>query len=157
MLETIRKGYWQPDKAVVENLAKEFADSAQEVGMACCDHTCNNPLLLNFAQAVLLSVPGLASKADALRQALEAVKNPAVAAQKAAAAAKEEKPQGAAPPSQQPPPGEARKEVEGYELQEVRQPGLTSAPIPYLFILGFLGLLFLLRLGWRKAGAIRKR
>uniref|UniRef100_A0A7C5ER45 Cobaltochelatase subunit CobN n=1 Tax=Desulfobacca acetoxidans TaxID=60893 RepID=A0A7C5ER45_9BACT len=157
MLETIRKGYWQPDKAVVETLAKEFADSAQEVGMACCDHTCNNPLLLNFAQAVLLSVPGLASKADALRQALEAVKNPAVAAQKAAAAAKEEKPQGAAPPSQQPPPGEARKEVEGYELQEVRQPGLTSAPIPYLFILGFLGFLFLLRLGWRKAGAIRKR
>ncbi len=157
MLETIRKGYWQPDQTVIENLAREFADNAQEVGMACCDHTCNNPLLLDFTRAVLLSVPGLAPQAEALQQAIEAVKNPAAAAKKAAVALGQLKPPPTAAPSDQPQPTKVEKQVEGYEMQEVNRSGLTSAPIPYLFILGFLGILLLLRLGWRQVGTIRKK
>lgn len=154
MLETVRKGYWQPDRAVVETLAKELADTAKEVGLACCDHTCNNPLLADFAQAVLVSVPGLTDQAAVLQQALQAVKDPA-AAQAAAAAALARK-QAAAPDDQSQAKG-AQKPVEGYEMQEVNKTGLSSAPIPYLFIGGFLVFLWLLRLGWRRAGQLRGR
>jgi len=159
LLETIRKGYWHPDQKVIETLAKEFAESAREVGMACCDHTCNNPLLLDFARAVLLSLPGLAPQAEALQQAMEAVKNPATAVKGPAAATlgQSKSPPTATAPAEPYKVVEAKKEVEGYEMQEINRTGLTSAPIPYLFLLGFLGFLFLLRFGWRQGRPLRKK
>lgn len=60
MLETVRKDYWKPDKKVVETLAKEYAESVKEVGLACCDHTCNNlhqPLPLSVICSIFLSTP----------------------------------------------------------------------------------------------------
>jgi cobaltochelatase CobN len=155
MLETVRKGYWKPDKQVIETLSKEYAESAKEVGLACCDHTCNNPLLTEFTAAVLMSVPGLANQAKALKQALEAMKKPAPAAKAISgpAAPEGKKPAAAAPAKggQASPEGN-RQKVEGYEVQEVNRTGFSAAPIPYLFIVGFLVFLALIRWGWRKKG-----
>ncbi|WP_245695137.1 cobaltochelatase subunit CobN [Desulforhopalus singaporensis] len=60
MLETVRKGYWHPDEKVTKKLAAEYAVSVVEKGVACCDHTCNNPML-NQMVVNLISLPGVLS------------------------------------------------------------------------------------------------
>ncbi|MDR2529271.1 MAG: cobaltochelatase subunit CobN [Synergistaceae bacterium] len=60
MLETARKGYWNASEEARRKLAVEYAVSVVNRGLACCDHTCNNP---RFHQMVmnLISIPGLMS------------------------------------------------------------------------------------------------
>ena len=58
MLEAVRKGYWQADEAVQRRLAVEYAVNVVEKGVACCDHTCNNPLL-NQMVVSIISLPGV--------------------------------------------------------------------------------------------------
>ncbi len=60
MLETYRKGYWQADQTQLETLAAEYAKSIVAKGIACCDHTCNNPLL-NQMVVSIISIPGVVS------------------------------------------------------------------------------------------------
>ena len=60
MLETTRKGYWQADESVKKKLAVEYALNVVESGVACCDHTCNNPLL-NQMVVNIISLPGVMS------------------------------------------------------------------------------------------------
>ncbi|MDR1534787.1 MAG: cobaltochelatase subunit CobN [Planctomycetota bacterium] len=60
MLEAIRKGYWSPGEGTARTLAAEYALNVAAKGVACCDHTCNNPLL-NQMVANLISLPGLPS------------------------------------------------------------------------------------------------
>ncbi len=60
MLETHRKGYWQADQKKLETLAAEYAKSIVAKGIACCDHTCNNPLL-NQMVVSIISLPGVVS------------------------------------------------------------------------------------------------
>nr|WP_240194891.1 cobaltochelatase subunit CobN [Desulfobulbus rhabdoformis] len=58
MLETVRKGYWQPKEAVTQKLAAEYATNVVRRGVACCDHTCNNPML-NQMVVNIISMPGV--------------------------------------------------------------------------------------------------
>ncbi|MCL2029506.1 MAG: cobaltochelatase subunit CobN [Deltaproteobacteria bacterium] len=60
MLETARKGYWRASDEARQTLAVEYALSVLAKGLACCDHTCNNPL---FHQVVMniISLPGVMS------------------------------------------------------------------------------------------------
>lgn len=60
MLEAIRKVYWRADDATKKKLAVDYAVSVVEKGIACCDHTCNNPLL-NQMVANIISLPGVMS------------------------------------------------------------------------------------------------
>jgi cobaltochelatase CobN len=60
MLETIRKGYWQADDKVKQKLAVEYVSSVVAKGVACCDHTCNNPML-NQMVVSIISLPGVMS------------------------------------------------------------------------------------------------
>ncbi len=60
MLETARKGYWTPSKEMQKKLAVEYAVSVVKKGVACCDHTCNNPLL-NQMVVSIISLPGVMS------------------------------------------------------------------------------------------------
>jgi len=60
MLETTRKGYWQADEAVQQKLAVEYALNVITKGVACCDHTCNNPQL-NQMVLNIISLPGVLS------------------------------------------------------------------------------------------------
>jgi len=153
MLETVRKGYWKPDQKVIETLSKEYAETAKEVGLACCDHTCNNPLLTEFTSSVLMSVPGLENQVQEFKQALEAMKNPQPAAPDRTS---QSSPDGKNPPTDSPAklsppsPDGSNQKVDGYEMQEVNKSGFSAAPIPYLFIAGFLVFLVLIKVGWRK-------
>ncbi len=60
MLETVRKGYWQADDEIRQKLAVEYAVNVVEKGVACCDHTCNNPML-NQMVVNIISLPGVMS------------------------------------------------------------------------------------------------
>ncbi|MBQ9336035.1 MAG: cobaltochelatase subunit CobN [Lentisphaeria bacterium] len=60
MLEAVRKNYWTPELKVRQSLASEYARSVIRQGVACCDHTCNNPLL-NQMVVNLISMPGVLS------------------------------------------------------------------------------------------------
>ncbi|MDY6853673.1 MAG: cobaltochelatase subunit CobN [Thermodesulfobacteriota bacterium] len=60
MLESIRKDYWKADKNISKKLAVEYAVNVIEKGVACCDHTCNNPIL-NQMVLNIISIPGVMS------------------------------------------------------------------------------------------------
>jgi cobaltochelatase CobN len=60
MLEAVRKNYWAPDEKVSRKLAVEYALNVVDKGVACCDHTCNNPLL-NQMVVNIISLPGVMS------------------------------------------------------------------------------------------------
>jgi cobaltochelatase CobN len=60
MLETVRKGFWEPSEEVRRKLAVGYAMSVIERGVACCDHTCNNPML-NEMVVNVISLPGVMS------------------------------------------------------------------------------------------------
>jgi cobaltochelatase CobN len=60
MLEAIRKVYWNADETVQKKLAVEYAVNVIEKGVACCDHTCNNPFL-NQMVVNIISLPGVMS------------------------------------------------------------------------------------------------
>ena len=57
MLEVIRKGYWRAEKETVETLVKEYMETYVKIGLACCEHTCNNPFLSKFITQTYLSLP----------------------------------------------------------------------------------------------------
>ncbi|MGB9712089.1 MAG: cobaltochelatase subunit CobN [Dissulfurimicrobium sp.] len=58
MLEAARKGYWKADDRTLMRLSKEYALDVINKGVACCDHTCNNPLL-NQMVVNIISIPGV--------------------------------------------------------------------------------------------------
>jgi cobaltochelatase CobN len=60
MLESTRKGYWEAGDEIVRNLAAEYALNVIARGLACCDHTCNNPQL-NQMVLNIISLPGVMS------------------------------------------------------------------------------------------------
>ena len=53
MLEADRKGYWETPEVMKKNLARSYALSVIEKGVACCEHTCNNPMLQQFVTNII--------------------------------------------------------------------------------------------------------
>jgi cobaltochelatase CobN len=74
MLEAVRKGYWEPSEEARRKLAADYATSVIERGVACCDHTCNNPQLNQMVMNII-SLPGVMSPelAAQFRMAIEAM------------------------------------------------------------------------------------
>jgi cobaltochelatase CobN len=60
MLEAVRKDYWKPDEEITRKLAVEYAVNVIEKGVACCHHTCNNPMLNQMVYNII-SLPGVLS------------------------------------------------------------------------------------------------
>ncbi len=60
MLETIRKDYWKPDEKTINKLAVDYALNVVQKGVACCHHTCNNPILNQMVYNII-SLPGIMS------------------------------------------------------------------------------------------------
>ncbi|WP_028581804.1 cobaltochelatase subunit CobN [Desulfogranum japonicum] len=58
MLEADRKEYWKAPEEVKKDLARTYALNVIEKGVACCEHTCNNPMLQKFV-ANIVSLYGL--------------------------------------------------------------------------------------------------
>ena len=58
MLEADRKNYWKAPEEMKKKLAKTYALNVMEKGVACCEHTCNNPMLQQFVTNII-SLSGL--------------------------------------------------------------------------------------------------
>lgn len=142
MLETIRKGYWSPDKKVIAALAAEYAESVKEVGLACAHHICANPPLAEFTLNALRSVPGLEKEELAFRRDLQAVQDQGSAVKSQMSENKIDNNRRAVPSGNS-------QAVEGYEMQDVRMSQAVAIPaMPYMFIAGFLTFIGLIALGW---------
>jgi cobaltochelatase CobN len=53
MLEADRKGYWQAPLEMKKNLARTYALSVIEKGVACSEHICNNPKLQRVVTEII--------------------------------------------------------------------------------------------------------
>ena len=53
MLEADRKKYWKAPEGMKKKLAKTYALNVIEKGVACCEHTCNNPMLQQFVTNII--------------------------------------------------------------------------------------------------------
>jgi len=58
MLEADRKKYWKAPQEMKKKLVRTYATNVIEKGVACCEHTCNNPMLQQFV-ANIISLHGL--------------------------------------------------------------------------------------------------
>ncbi|MDY0038753.1 MAG: cobaltochelatase subunit CobN [Desulforhabdus sp.] len=167
LLEAVRKEYWKADEKTRQKLAVEYATSVVEKGVACCDHTCNNPLL-NQMVVNIVSIPGimapqlverfkiamekatgkqladhLAARQE-LHKALNAEFNPALSSQRTdqPPVQKNEAEQAVTQANQS-------ETVKGYKLEEVNkeeaESSLSSSGVQWfasLFIIAVIGLFF---------------
>ena len=165
MLEAVRKGYWQADEPITRKLAAEYAVNVVEKGVACCDHTCNNPLL-NQMVVGIISLPGVLSPeiVEAFKLAVEKAgaksldnqvaerkellaklssdagkPNPKINARDQKAAEHQDRDSG---------PADAKR-VEGYKMEEIKTQDettdLSSSGVQWaasLFVLLIIGLFF---------------
>ncbi len=53
MLEVIRKGYWKAPEEIKKDLVKTYVRDVIQKGLACCEHTCNNPMLQQFVVNII--------------------------------------------------------------------------------------------------------
>jgi cobaltochelatase CobN len=167
MLESIRKNYWKADEATRRKLAAEYAVNVVEQGVACCDHTCNNPLLNNMVMSII-SIPGVLSPeiVERFRLAVEHALKKSLD-QQATDMAEVKKQVNDGFNKQAPPEtkkeqkteadGKSKTNVEGYKMEEVNsQDKTTELPSSgaQWYALGFAtALLGLVAIGMR----IRKR
>lgn len=142
MLEAVRKGYYQAEREVLERLTMEYVETIKKIGLACCEHTCNNLLLRDFVGGVLESLPKGRELFRAYNEAFYALKggNPLPRAEERV-------------PDKAPGKGIYLKPnlIKGYKLEEQRlsQRGEGRAsgypfPILYFLIYTALSLIFLL-------------
>ena len=158
MLEAIRKGYWKPDKKVVQELAKKYVEVANKVGLACCEHTCNNPLLSKFIVNTLMGIPGMKKSVEKYKKLWKnihkvsgyviEVENTFKKVQKET---KTKQKMGRAPGSK----GVKKPIVKGYLMKEIKKkenssPG-SSNTFPYLYAIAFIVALLVFLRGFRRS------
>ena len=148
MLEAVRKGFWDAAPAVRTELARDYAASVIENGVACCDHTCNNPLLHQMVMD-LISVPGVMTPETVakFRVAVERAAKKSLSEQ-----VRELREQRAKLGKARPEPaaasraeGDAPKPVRGYKMKETRddETRMSSSGIRWVSILILTGLIAL--------------
>jgi cobaltochelatase CobN len=172
MLETSRKDYWKPDPKVLETLATQYAKSIIQKGIACCDHTCNNPML-NQMVVSIISIPGVLSPklVEQFKLAVEQMAKQPLDEQVADRKALLEKLSAPAPEKQKTTPSDASQSnkslseksdqpdnldvVEGYKMEKIEKNDdttqMTSSGIEWMAVLAVLAIM-----GLAAFGAFRK-
>lgn len=62
MIETVRKGYWQAEDSVLDNMLIEFNQTIEEVGLSCNLNVCNNEKLIEFISDKISNISSLSPK-----------------------------------------------------------------------------------------------
>ena len=174
MLEAVRKDYWAADDQTVQNLAVEYAVNVVQEGVACCDHTCNNPFLNQMVVSVI-SLPGLMSpemvekfklavekaagktldqQVSDMRQVQEALTAGFSPGGYGDRSAQESNPGDQGGPRAENQAGPELKSVEGFKMEdldpEVEQAETTSSGVQWLAGLFVLAIMAVFALGWRR-------
>ncbi|MBE9546804.1 MAG: cobaltochelatase subunit CobN [Proteobacteria bacterium] len=174
MLEAVRKDYWRPDDKIKKKLAVEYALNVIEKGVACCHHTCNNPVL-NQMVVNIISLPGVMSPemVEKFKLAIEQAMGKILAEQVKARKDLQKKlnegftkrPQSVdkkvsrANPDQQKEvskKGDESKMVKGYKMEEIKTKD-ESTDISSSGVQWFASLFVILIIGLAIYGAKRKR
>lgn len=164
MLESIRKEYWRADEATRRKLAAEYAVNVVEQGVACCDHTCNNPLL-NTMVMNIISIPGVMSPeiVEQFRLTMEKALKKTLAQQAADMAQTLEQVKEGFNKKEPPEPankqkdkanGDATSQVEGYVMEEMnsedKKAELSSSGTQWYAMLFAVAFLVLIGIGMRR-------
>lgn len=154
MLEAVRKEFWNAPRQIRTELARNYAQSVIDNGVACCDHTCNNPFLHQMVIS-LISVPGVMTPENVAKFRLAAER---AAAKELSEQIRERRAQQAGlkqTPQRESAPERNRElhPVKGYRMKQVRdeKTQLSSSGIRWLSILALL-----LLAGLFLAGTIRR-
>ena len=149
ILEVDRKEYQKLDEKMLRQLAAEYVQSVVDKGMACCEHTCNNIALNQFA-ANILSVPGMVSPATMLKfqQQVKLTTGLDVKTPDWAKEAEVKEAQAAPAPDDAAQKTGAKKaeEVKGYEMKEKKQEEATEVSssgaslVAVLIVLGIVAI-----------------
>jgi cobaltochelatase CobN len=175
MLETIRKGYWQPAEEVRQTLATEYIKSVTEYGAACSELICNNPVLEQYATGVvanagLLSKETLAGYTETMRattgkglnerneEMSKLIKTQAVKLERSTVQMRQDvKPEEKHEKTTEQKAGNEgsgkTEVVEGYEMEEEKQEteeGINKSNISWITIAVILICIGLFYYGWRK-------
>lgn len=155
MLEADRKGYWQAPPEMKKNLAKTYALSVIEKGLACSEHVCNNPKLQRVVTDII-SRHGLLTPQQLDR--FKAVMAKATGkTQKEQEAEHNKTREGLTRTIQEIQKDEdilakgERKKIEGFEMveQKPQETNLTASGSPWAVLAMVLGLLALFFSGWQ--------
>ena len=154
MLEAVRKGFWEAPQDIRTALARDYVQNVIDNGVACCDHTCNNPLLHQMVMN-LISVPGVMTP-EAVEKFKMAVER--AAARSIAEQIREQRIQraGALKPEMNAPQtsgqGQDTQIVKGYKMRESQdeETKMSSSGIRWLSILTLTGLILLFLAGTRQ-------
>ena len=154
MLEAVRKEFWNAPQQIRTELARNYAQSVIDNGVACCDHTCNNPFLHQMVIS-LISVPGVMTPENVAKFRLAAERAAAkelseqIRERRAQQAGLKQTPQRESAPER----NRELRPVKGYRMKQVRdeKTQLSSSGIRWLSILALL-----LLAGLFLAGTIRR-
>jgi len=155
MLEADRKGYWQAPPEMKKNLARTYALSVIEKGVACSEHICNNPKLQGVVTDII-SRHGLLTPQQMDRFKTVMARATGKTQQEQEAEHKKTR-EGLTRTIQEiqkdediPAKGE-RKKIEGFEMveQKPQETNLTASDSPWAVLAMVLGLLALFFSGWQ--------
>lgn len=159
MLEADRKEYWKAPDKMKNELSKTFAMSVIEKGVACCEHTCNNPALNQFITNII-SVAGLLTpeqldmfkmqiakatgkKIDEIEQKKNEPKE---------SLSKKEEPVEQRQKQENVKSDTEGKKIEGFELVEEKseETNVTSSGSSWIIMVIVIGILALVFTGWKR-------
>ncbi len=156
MLEAIRKRYWDAPELIKKDLARTYAINVIEKGMACCEHTCNNPMLQQFV-ANVISLFGLLTpeQLDQFKMVLSKAtgkgqeQNEADMKRLQSSLAKTIK---EIQKNEDPKAHEEGKRIEGFEMVEEKgeEPKIAASGASWVVMAIVVSLLALLFLGWKR-------
>ncbi|MFH0784914.1 MAG: cobaltochelatase subunit CobN [Pseudomonadota bacterium] len=166
MLEAIRKDYWQASEETRKKLATEYAINVVEKGVACCDHTCNNPLLNQMAVSII-SLPGVMNQemVEKFKLAVEQAARKSLAEQVAerqelqqqlTAPSREQSGDKVEKPQEKGADEAGKTEVKGYKMEKMKNQDetteVTSSGVEWLAGLVVLAIIGLAAWGMKRAG-----
>ncbi len=151
ILEAERKGYQKFDKAMLQDLVKEYVESIAEFGLPCSDMTCGNIKLNEFAAKILVplsvDVKTVHKFQEQVKRAMELpIKTPDWV--KDAQEKEKEAGAGTAPGKVKDEAGSKKLEdVKGYEMKEKKDETATDLPtsgvslVAILIVLGIVAVI----------------
>lgn len=156
MLEADRKKYWKAPKEIKKKLAKTYALNVMEKGVACCEHTCNNPMFQQFVTNII-SLNGLLTPRQLDQFKMVIAK--ATGRTREENQAKREKSRESLKKTIQEIRKEERvkaqnqgKKIEGFEMvdEKPEETQVTSSGSEWMVMVIAIGLLGLLFVGWKR-------
>ena len=156
MLEAVRKGYWQAPEEIQKDLARKYVLNVIDNGVACCDHTCNNPQLQQFVTSII-SLFGLLThqQMDQFKMVIAKATGGTQEENEAKRKKTRESLKKTIEEIQKEESVKAKtegKKIEGFEMVEekMEETKTTASGSSWVVMTVVIGLLLLLVVGWRK-------